>query len=158
MNRKRLLVGSVLTLAIVLASTAVSWSRPVVPDGAARGDDPPNTTGIAGPAGPQQISPVAAYYKRATYSSYQLSQFQTTGARLPAGRYLIEVLSPGALDAVDCLGVSFPLVPPQGSDSAYHGYVTVAKSGDEVAVSCFQEPPDPNATVSYELYFFPVAT
>jgi hypothetical protein len=157
MNRKRVLVAGLLTLAIVIAGTSVSWSRPVVPDGSTRGAASPSISGISGPAGPQQISPVAAYFRRVTYASYQLSQFQTTGIRLPAGRYLVEVLSPGAVDAADCLGVSFPLVPPHDSNPAYTGYVTVAHSGDEAEVSCFEEPPDPTATVSYEVYFFPVA-
>ena len=157
MNRKRLVVGGLLTIAIIIASTSVSWSRPVVPDGSTRGTDPPSTSGVAGPAGPQQISPVAAYFKRVTYQSFQLSQFQTAGIRLPAGRYLVEVISPGSVDAADCLGVSFPLVPPHDGNPAYTGYVTVARSGDDAEVSCFQEPPDPSAIVSYELYFFPVA-
>jgi hypothetical protein len=157
MNRKRLLLGGVLTLAIVIATTSVSWSRPVIPDGSAPGGGAPITAGLAGPAGPQRFSPVASYYTRAKYEGYQLSQFQTISARLPAGRYLVEVISPGAVDAADCLGVAFPLVPPHDSNPAYTGYVTVARSGDEVAVSCFEEPPDPTASVSYELYFFPVS-
>jgi hypothetical protein len=156
MKRKRLLVGGLLTLAIVVASTSVSWSRPVVPDGSTRGVAPPNISGIAGPVGPQQLSPVAAYFTRVTYQSYELSEFQTVGIRLPAGRYLAEVASPGSVDATDCLGVSFPLVPPHDGNPAYTGYVTVAHSGDQAEVSCFQEPPTPASSVSYELYFFPV--
>jgi hypothetical protein len=156
MNRKRLLVGGLLTLAIVIASTSVSWSRPVVPDGATRGTDPPSTSGIAGPAGPQQISPVAAYFKRVTYQGFETTQSQTAGIRLPAGRYLVEVVSPGSVDASDCLGVSFPLVPPHDANPAYTGYVTVAPGGGDAEVSCFQEPQDPTEGGSYELYFFPV--
>src|SRR4051812_40006979 len=116
MIRKRVLVAGLLTLAIVIAGTSVSWSRPFLPDGSSRGTDPPSSSGIAGPAGPEQISPVAAYFKRVTYQGYQLSDFQTAGIRLPAGRYLVEVTSPGSVDAVDCLGVSFPLVPPRGAN------------------------------------------
>ncbi len=156
MQRKRLLLAGVLTLAIVVASTAVSWSRPVVPDGPPASADRAVTVGIAGPAGPAQLSPVPAYYKRATYAGYQLRQFQTIGLRLPAGRYLIDVRSPASVDAADCLGVSFPLVPPHDANPTYTGYVTVARSGDEVAVSCFEEPPSPTSTVSYELFFYPV--
>ena len=100
---------------------------------------------------------MAAYFKRVNYDSFQRSPSQTAGVRLPAGRYLVEVVPPRSADTVDCLGVSFPLVPPHGANPTYTGYLTIAHSGDEAEVSCFQTTPDPTATVSYELYFFPVA-
>jgi hypothetical protein len=155
MNRTRLLIGGALTFALIVASTSVSWSKPVLPDGTTSSPDPPSTTGIAGPAGPQQISPVAAYFKRVTYSSDELGQYQETAAKLPAGRYLVEVLTPRASSTPDCLGVSFPLVPPHGSATAFTGYVSVVKNGDPVTVSCFERATDANSTASYELYFIP---
>jgi hypothetical protein len=157
MNGKRLLAGGVLTVAIVIATTSVSWSGPVLPTGQPPGTDPPSITGIAGPAGPLQLSPVAAYFKRVTYPSDELGQDQEAGVQLPAGRYFVEVLTPGAVNPADCLGVSFPLVPPHGTDTAFTGYVTVAKSGDEVSVSCFEQPGGPTSNASFELYFIPVA-
>jgi hypothetical protein len=157
MNGKRLLAGGVLAVAIVIATTSVCWSRPVLPTGTTRGTDPPSITGIAGPAGPLQISPVAAYFKRVTYPSDELGQNQEAGAALPAGRYLVEVLTPGAVTPPDCLGVSFPLVPPHGTHTAFTGYVTVAKSGDDVTVSCFERPGAPTSNATFELYFIPVA-
>ncbi len=157
MNRKRVLVAGLLTFVIVIASTSVSWSRPVVPDGSTRGVAPPDISGIAGPAGPQQISPVAAYFKRVSYDTFQRNESQTAAIRLPAGRYLVEVIPPRTGETLDCLGVSFPLAPPRGANPTYSGYLTIAHSGDEAEVSCFQTSPDTTATVSYELYFFPVA-
>jgi hypothetical protein len=157
MRRKRLLAGGVLTAAIVAASTAVSWSQPVPPSGETRLADPGNVVGLAGPAGPQQISPVAAYFRRATFTGRELRQFHEIGAQPPAGRYLVEVSAPGSIDAVDCMGVSFPLVPPHDATPDYTGYATVAKSGDDVTVSCFEEPATPDAVVTYELYLIPVA-
>ena len=155
MNRKRLLVGGALTLAIVVTSASVAWSRPVPPDGASSSPDPPDTTGIAGPIGPQQISPVAAYFKRVTYSSDELGQYQETAAQLPAGRYLVEVLTPQTAGTPDCLGVSFPLRPPRAPGAPYTGYVTVAKGGDAVTVTCYEQAGDTTSTATYELYFLP---
>jgi hypothetical protein len=157
MNRKRLLVGGTLALAIVVASTSVAWSKPVLPDGTTNSPDPASTTGIAGPVGPQQITPVAAYFKRVTYTSDELGQYQETAAKLPAGRYLVEVLTPHAASEPDCLGVSFPLAPPHGNATAFTGYVTVANNGDPVTISCYEQATDANSTASYELFFIPAA-
>ncbi len=158
MNRTRLLIGGALALAVVVAGTSVAWSRQVLPDGTTRSADPPGTTGIAGPAGPQQISPVAAYFRRVTYSSDQLGQAQETSARLPAGRYLVEVLATRAASAPDCMGVSFPLVPPATSGAAFTGYVTVANTGDPVTVSCYERAADASSTASYEIFFIPTSS
>ncbi|HEX4017118.1 MAG TPA: hypothetical protein VHX15_10310 [Frankiaceae bacterium] len=155
MMRKRLLVGAVLAVAVVVASTSVAWSKPVLPDGTSYSPDPASTTGITGPAGPQQISPVAAYFKRVTYTVDELGQYQETGLKLPAGRYLVEVTTPHAASPPDCLGVSFPLVPPHGTETAFTGYVTVAKSGDEVTISCYEQATGADSTASYELMFIP---
>jgi hypothetical protein len=155
MNGKRVLVAGLLALAIVVASTSVTWSRPVLPDGSSRGADPRSASGVAGPAGPQQISPVAAYFKRIPYDSFLRSASQTAGVRLPAGRYLVEVVPPRSADAVNCVGVSFPLAPPHGASRTFTGYLTVAHAGDEAEFSCFHTFPAPAVPVSYEFYFVP---
>ena len=157
MIRTRLLVGGTLALAIVVASTSVAWSKTVLPDGSGLSPDPAGTTGIAGPLGPQQISPVAGYFKRVTYTGDELGQSQDIETRLPAGRYLVAVLTPHATGGVDCLGVSFPLVPPHGRASAFTGYVSVARNADPVTVACFEPARKANSAASYELYFFPAA-
>ena len=155
MKRKRLLAGGVLTLAIIVASTSVSWSRPVVPDGA-NVPDPGNVFGVAGPAGPEQFSPIATYFKRATYRGNERRQFHMISAPLPAGRYLVEVLTPGSTDAVDCMGVTFALVPSHDKLIAYTGYVTVIDPATEVTVSCVGDPHSQDPVATYELYFIPV--
>ncbi len=155
MNRRMLAVGGALAVAIVVASTSVAWSKPVLPDGTTFSPDPASTTGIAGPLGPQQISPVAAYFKRVTYTVDELGQYQYVDTKLPAGRYLVEVLAPHASSPPDCLGVSFPLVPPHGTATAFTGHVTVAKSGDPVSISCFEQATTAQSTASYELTFIP---
>ena len=97
-----------------------------------------------------------SYFKRVTFAGDQLGQSQVISARLPAGRYLVEVLTPNtpALSP-DCLGVSFPLVPPTGDGSGYRGYVSVAKDGDAAAVSCYERARDSTSTVTYELFYVP---
>jgi hypothetical protein len=157
MNRKRLVGGGVLALAIVVASTSVAWSKPVVPDGTTASPDPASVTGIAGPVGPQQITPVASYFKRVTYTVDELGQYQETATRQPAGRYLVEVLTPNPASRPDCLGVSFPLAPPHTKAIAFTGYVTVEKNGDPVTISCFEEATSATSTASYELFFIPAA-
>jgi hypothetical protein len=157
MRRKRLVIGGALVLAIVVASTSVAASKPVLPDGTTSSPNRASTTGIAGPAGPQQISPIAAYFKRVTFSSDELGQSQEIEAKLPAGRYLVEVLTPHAASTPDCLGVSFPLAPPHADTPAFNGYVSVAENGDPVTVSCFERATDANSTASYELFFIPAA-
>ena len=157
MTGKRVLVAGLLALAIVVASTSGTWSRPVLPDGSSRGADPRSISGIAGPAGPQKISPVAAYFKRIAYDNFVRSPSQTAGVQLPAGRYLVEVVPPRSADAVNCVGVSFPLVPPHGSSRTFTGVVTIAHAGDEAEFSCFHTFPAPTVNVSYEFFFVPAA-
>jgi hypothetical protein len=156
-HRKKLLVGAALAFALVVAGASMASSEPVLPDGTTSSPDPASTTGIAGPAGPQEITPVAGYFKRVTYTSDELGQYQETAAKLPAGRYLVEVLTPHAASAPDCLGVSFPLVPPHGDATAFTGYVSVARNGDPVTISCYEQSTGAKSTASYELFFIPAA-
>ena len=146
MNRKRLLVGGLLTLAIVIASTSVSWSRPVVPDGATRGTDPPSTSGIAGPAGPQQISPVAAYFKRVTYQGYQLRPIPGRPAfGCPPAAIWSRWCHPGSVDAVGLPGRLVPARPPARRQPAPTPVTSPSRNPATTAeVSCFQEPPEPD--------------
>ena len=132
MNGKRVLAGGLLT------SRSSSPARPSPGRGRScrtgrhAGTDPPSSSGIAGPAGPQQISPVAAYFKRVTYHGDRARPVPEAGvraARRPLSRRGDLTRAPS--NAVDCLGVSFPLVPPHGANPAFTGYVTVAKSGDQ---------------------------
>ena len=156
MNRKRLLIGGALALGVVLASTSVAWSKPVLPDGSSFSPDPANATGIAGPLGPQRITPVAAYFKRVTFTRDEIGQSHEIETKLPAGRYLVEVLTPHSVGAADCLGVSFPLVPPSGAAGAFNGYVSVARNGDPVSIACYERASGAPAA-SYELFFIPAA-
>jgi hypothetical protein len=157
LNQRGLLAAASLALVFAAAGGAVAWSAS---PGADRVTRPPGDAagaghfGIAGPFGPQAITAFPSYFKRVTFANNQLGQSQIISAQLPAGRYLVEVLTPGG-GRPDCMGVSFPLVPPIEDGMDFRGYVTVTGAGGAASVSCYERATDATSTVTYELFYIP---
>ncbi|MCW2546999.1 MAG: hypothetical protein JWN96_1459 [Mycobacterium sp.] len=157
MNRKSRIVGGSCVFALVVAGGAIGWT--VIPGagGAISAAGSNGDSGVAGPLGPDAFSAFPTYFKRVTFTQDQLGQFQDIAIHLPAGRYLVEVLTSRGPSGSrpDCAGVAFPLVPSviQGS---FTGYVPVAKDGDAATVSCYERATGhPSAT--YHLFYLPVS-
>jgi hypothetical protein len=151
-------VGAGATLvAVALAGGAAVWAAaadsaqptPVISSSAA---------GVAGPLGPDAFAAIPAYFKRVTFSRDQLGQYQEIAMKLPAGRYLVEVLTAGAQagSRPDCAGVSFPLVPSLIEGKSFVGYVPVRDDGDAATVSCYERATSRNSTATYHLFYLPV--
>jgi hypothetical protein len=158
MNRRRILAAGSLALLVAVAGGAVAWSAGLP---AAGSDDRVTSqlddVGIAGPLGPQAIAAVPSYFKRVSFTPDQSGQSHVISTDLPIGRYLVEVLTPSARHgrSPDCLGISFPLVPPVDGVSGFRGYVSVTTSDKAAAVSCYEPASATNSTVTYELYYIP---
>jgi hypothetical protein len=158
MNRRRLWAAGSVALAIAVAGGAVAWSTTSgVRHPGDRVTGPPSDVGIAGPLGPQQITAFPSYFKRVTFANNELGQSQVISAHLPPGEYLVEVLTPNTPSSArpDCMGVSFPLVPPADVGMSFRGFVTVAKAGDAASVSCYVRATNATSTVTYELFYIP---
>ncbi len=160
MNRRRVLAAGSLALMVTVAGGAVAWSAGRPTRAAGSGDrltSPLGDVGIAGPLGPQAIAAVPSYFKRVSFTPDQLGQSQVISSDLPVGRYLVEVLTPNTQGGrrPDCMGISFPLVPPVDGISGFRGYVSVTTSDKAAAVSCYEPASDTNSTVTYELYYIP---
>jgi hypothetical protein len=162
MNRSRALAAGSLVLMVAVAGAAVAWSSGRPAPAAGSGDrltSPLGGVGIAGPLGPQAIAAIPSYFKRVSFTPGQLGQSQVISTDLPVGRYLVEVLTPNTSRGrrPDCMGISFPLVPPVDGVSGFRGYVSVTASDKAAAVSCYEPVSDPSAPVTYELYYIPAA-
>ncbi len=113
--------------------------------------------GLAGPLGPQKLAALPSYFKRVTFAASELSQYQGITAHLPAGKYLVLIVTKGAPGGrrPDCLGVSFPLAPSIEKGRGFRGYVSVAADGDAATVLCYERAVDTRWSVTYELFYFP---
>lgn len=153
-HRLRLVAGA-LAVATVIAGGAIAWGA--APAGSPRSPRPTSDVGIAGPLGPQAITAFPSYFKRVTFGADELGQAQEIAAHLPVGRYLVQVITPDSADGStpDCMGVSFPLVPPVSKGTAFTGYVSVAKAGDAATVSCYVPAAGTHTSRTYELFYLP---
>jgi hypothetical protein len=131
------LVGGSCFVALAVASGALAWAAAPDLRGAAGLAGSSDAAGVAGPLGPDAFSALPAYFKRVTFNRNQLGQYQDIAMKLPAGRYLVEVVTSHAPagSRPDCAGVSFPLVPSVVEGRSFTGYVPVANDGRSPASS-----------------------
>ena len=157
-RRRRRVVGACLA-ALVAAGGALAYATS--PDGStSRPAALPSRSaaGLAGPLGPDGFSAVAAYFKQVTFTHDELGQYQEIAMKLPAGRYLVEVLTSNAPTGSrpDCAGVSFPLVPSVVEGKSFVGYAPVGADGDSAAVSCYERATGRDSSATYHLFYLPV--
>jgi hypothetical protein len=158
MNRKSRIVGGSCVIALVVAGGALGWTAIPRAGGVIAAAGSKGDTGVAGPLGPDGFSAFPTYFKRVTFTHDQLGQFQDIAIHLPAGRYLVEVVTSHGPSGSrpDCAGVSFPLVP-SAVPGSFTGYAPVASDGDAATVSCYERAGGGTSTATYRLFYLPLS-
>ena len=153
-------MGGALALAVVTVGAGLSVIGLTGSSGGASLPEPGGfraDVGAAGPLGPAAFSAVPSYWKRVTFATDQLGQYQDIAAHLPAGTYLVKVATRAAAGggAADCMGLAFALAPSAGS---FSGYVVVPHDGDATTVLCYDEATTSTSTATFDVFYTPVKT